>query len=267
MAKPAQNRYPGRKNNRNAGDRMGALNGKKVVVIGGSGGIGYATAEMAHGEGADVVLTSRDRGRAEAAAKKIAGTAGRMTPGVVEVGDRQATAAFLESHGKFDHLILTGSTVHRLAFDALPEKECYESFDSKFWGPFWAAYDGRRHMNKGGSIIFYSGAASRRPLQGYVVGAAIDGALDAATRSLAWELGAEGIRVNCISPGVILTDLIRKGRTQAEFDARMAHHAKRVPLGRIGEPSECANAAIFLMTCGFVTGEVLAVDGGTEAAP
>ena len=246
---------------------MGALDGKKVVVIGGSGGIGYATAKMAHKEGAHVVLTSRDQKRAEAAIGKIAGKSGRITPGAVEIGDRAATAAFLKSHGKFDHLVLSGSTVHRLVFDALPEKESYESFDSKFWGPFWAAYDGRHHMNKGGSIIFYSGAASRRPLRGYVVGAAIDGAIDAATRSLAWELGAEGLRVNCISPGVILTDLIRKGRTQAEFDKRMEEHSKRVPLGRIGEPEECANAALFLMTCGFVTGEVLAVDGGTESAP
>jgi NAD(P)-dependent dehydrogenase (short-subunit alcohol dehydrogenase family) len=267
MAKPAPTRYPRWQDNRNAGDGMGALDGKKVVVIGGSGGIGYATAAMAHREGAHVVLTSRDQGRAEAAATKIAGKAGRTTPGAVEVGDRKATAAFLERHGKFDHLVLTGSTVHRLAFDALPEKESYESFDSKFWGPFWAAYDGRHHMNKGGSIIFYSGAASRRPLRGYVVGAAIDGAIDAATRSLAGEMGKDGIRVNCISPGVILTDLIRKGRTQAEFDKRMEEHSKRVPLGRIGEPEECANAALFLMTCGFVTGEVLAVDGGTEAAP
>lgn len=246
---------------------MGALVGKKVVVIGGSGGIGYATAELAYREGAHVVLTARDRERAEAAAAKIAGAAGRITPGVVEIGDRQATAAFLAGHAKFDHLILTGSTVHRLTFEALPERESYESFDSKFWGPFWAAYDGRHHMNRGGSIIFYSGAASRRPLRGYVVGAAIDGAIDAATRSLAWEMGPAGIRVNCISPGVILTDLIRKGRTQEEFDARMAEHSKRVPLGRIGEPAECANAALFLMTCGFVTGEVLAVDGGTESAP
>lgn len=267
MANVAATRYPGRRNNRDAGDGMGALDGKKVIVIGGSGGIGYATAELAHREGAHVVLTSRDKGRAEAAAAKLAGKSGRIATGAVEVGDRKATAAFLAHHGKFDHLVLTGSTVHRLVFEALPEKESRESFDSKFWGPFWAAYDGRHHINKGGSVIFYSGAASRRPLRGYVVGAAIDGAIDAATRSLAWEMGQIGVRVNCISPGVILTDLIRKGRTQKEFDERMAEHSKRVPAGRVGEPAECANAALFLMTCGFVTGEVLAVDGGAEAAP
>jgi NAD(P)-dependent dehydrogenase (short-subunit alcohol dehydrogenase family) len=248
---------------------MGDLDGKKVVVIGGSAGIGYATAELALEHGAEVVITSRDALRADRAVSALRATAGnsRIGGGVVEIMKRREVARFLEGHAPFDHLILPGSTVHRLKFDSLPEKESRESFDAKFWGPFWAAYDGRQHMRRGGSIVFYSGAASRRPLPGYVVGAAIDGALDAATRSLAWEMAKDGIRVNCISPGIILTDAIRRGRSQSEFDRALEAHAARVPLKRVGDPEECARGALYLMTCGFVTGEVLGIDGGAESAP
>jgi NAD(P)-dependent dehydrogenase (short-subunit alcohol dehydrogenase family) len=248
---------------------LGDLEGKKVIIIGGSTGIGYATAELALEHGADVVITSRDGSRADRAVAELRAVTGnsRLDGGVVEITKRPAVASFLESQAPFDHLVLPGSTVHRLKFDDLPETESRESFDGKFWGPFWAAYDGRHHIRRGGSIIFYSGAASRRPLEGYVIGAAIDGAIDAATRSLAWEMAKDGIRVNCISPGIILTDIIRRGRTQAEFDAIMKHHAERVPLKRVGDPEECARGALYLMTCGFVTGEVLGIDGGAESAP
>ena len=71
-------------------------------------------------------------------------------------------------------------------------------------------HDARPHLVRGGSVVLYSGAASRRPLPGYVVGAAIDGAIDALTRSLAGTLAADGIRANCISPGIVETDVTQK---------------------------------------------------------
>ncbi|MFO0997715.1 MAG: SDR family oxidoreductase [Alphaproteobacteria bacterium] len=248
---------------------MGDLDGKKVIIIGGTAGIGYATAALALDHGAEVVITSRDAARADRAVAALRASQGnsQIGGGVVEITKRKEVARFLESHAPFDHLILTGATVHRLRFDDLPEKESRESFDSKFWGPFFAAYDGRHHMRRGGSIVFFSGAASRRPLDGYVVGAAVDGAIDAATRSLAWEMAKDGIRVNCISPGIILTDAVRRGRSEAEFKEAMARHAARVPLKRVGDAAECARGALYLMTCGFVTGEVLGIDGGAESAP
>ena len=245
------------------------LAGKTVVVIGGSAGIGYATAELALRHGARVVITSRDAARAEAARTALIAATGSDTiaAGALEITNRKGVDRFLAGHAKFDHLCLPGAHSHRLDFKNLDQKLAHESFDTKVWGPFFAAYDGRHHMNKGGSIVFYSGAASRRPLKGYAVGAAIDGAIDAATRALAWEMAAEGFRVNCISPGIIDTEVVRRGRSEAEYEAARAAHAERVPLKRLGTALECAQGALYLMICGFVTGEVLAIDGGAEAAP
>lgn len=246
----------------------GELAGQKVVIIGGTRGIGYATAAMAIDCGAKVVVASRDPETVAEAARALEERAGQpIASAVVDVTDRAALAALLAGHAPIDHLCLPGSQVYRTRFDDLDEAAARAFFDQKFWGPFFAAYDARQHLRRGGSMVLYSGAASRRPLPGYVVGAAIDGAVDAATRALASELAASGLRVNAISPGIIETDVTRHRRSEEEFERWRDHHAGRLPAGRIRRPEECARAAIYLMTNGFVTGEVLHVDGGVEAIP
>ena len=244
------------------------LAGTKVLIVGGSRGIGYATAAMALEHGAEVAIASRDPGRVEEARRRLEASAGRaVASATVDITDRGGIARLLAEQSPVDHLCLPGSQVYRNRFDNLDETAARAFFDSKFWGPFLAVYDARTRLRRGGSIVLYSGAASRRPLPGYVVGAAIDGAVDALTRSLANELAVNGLRVNCISPGVVETDVTRHNRTEAEFEAWRDHHAGRLPVGRIGRPEECARAAIYLMTNGFVTGEVLHVDGGVETIP
>ena len=248
---------------------MGRLEGKKAVIVGGSDGIGYATAEMAIEEGAAVVIAARTQATLEAAAARLGTPAGAPVEWhVIDVKDRAGVHALLERCRPFDHLLLPGSTVYLEVFDDLDEAKAREFFDQKYWGPFWAAYDARELINEGGSILFYSGAASRRPLRGYVLGGAIDGAIDAATRALAANLGpSHRSRVNCISPGIVRTRISATDRKPEETAAWHTHHAERLPVGRIGAPEECALAAIYLMANGFVTGEVLAVDGGVEAIP
>ena len=247
---------------------MGQLDGQKIVIIGGSAGIGYATAEMALGEGAEVVIAARDRVMLEKAAAQLSDIVCRpVTWRSLDIADRTAVAAFLADCAPIDHLLLPGSTIYREIFEELDEAKSRAFFDSKFWGPFWAAYDSRTLIRRGGSILFYSGAARRRPLRGYVVGSTIDGAIDAATRSLATNFGPLGIRVNCISPGIVRTRISTAGRTAEETAAWHDEHAARLPVGRVGEPAECALGAIYLMANGFVTGEVLAIDGGVEAIP
>lgn len=248
------------------------LSGKKVVVIGGTKGIGYATAEMALTWGADVVVASRSRENVAKAKERLEKSAGRapeatVTAEVLDGRDRSATAAFLARHAPFDHLALPGSEVVRMSMEDLDEAGARAYFDSKFWGPFWAGYEARRHIRPGGSITFYSGVANRRPIAGYTMGGAVDGAIDALTRSLAWEFREAGIRVNCVSPGIIDTGIGQAIRTPEEWAEWERYHSERQPVRRLGRPEECARAGLYLMTNGFVTGEVLAVDGGVEAIP
>lgn len=242
------------------------LQSRRVLIVGGTRGIGYATAASALAHGAEVVVASRNPQHLVAAARGL-GDPPTVSTVQVDVTDRAAVTAALERYAPLDHLCLPGSQPYRTQFENLDEAAARAFFDQKFWGPFLAAYDARTRLRRGGSIVLYSGAANRRPLPGYVVGAAIDGAMDAATRSLAHELARYGLRVNCISPGIIETDVTRWNRTQEEFEAWRDHHAHRLPAGRIGRPEECAKAAIYLMTNEFVSGEILHVDGGLETIP
>jgi NAD(P)-dependent dehydrogenase (short-subunit alcohol dehydrogenase family) len=243
---------------------MFSLDGQKVVIIGGSYGMGYATAEMAVEAGAEVAIASRDAGRLEEASRKLEAKGGRAVPWrALHVEDRKAVADFLAACAPFDHLVLPGSTVKPILYDDLTDKNAREAFESKFWGPFWAAFDARPHLRRGGSIVFFTGVAARRPVKGYIMGGAINGALNAATRSLALEFAELGVRVNTIAPGLCDTPLndILHGHDKEERYERMA---ARLPVGRIGHAVDCAQGAIYLMCNGYVTAQVLGIDGGQE---
>ncbi len=246
---------------------MGRLQGQTIVVIGGSYGMGLATAELAAADGAAIAIAARDPERLRAAADRLQAASGRPVPWTsLHIEDRAAVAGFLARCAPFDHLVLPGSTVHPLLYDALDEGGAREAFESKFWGPFWAAFDARPHLRRGGSIVFFSGVAAKRPVKGYVMGACINGAINAATRSLALEFARVGVRVNCIAPGLTDTPLqdILHGHDKAQ---RYAEFSARLPVGRIGTAEEQALGAMYLMTNGFVTGQVLGIDGGHEAMP
>ena len=189
----------------------GILAGTRVVIVGGTRGIGLATALAALQAGAEVVVASRSAESVARARRSLEEAVGRAVAGeALDVTDRPAVRAFIAAHAPVHHLCLPGSQAWRATFDDLDEAAARAFFDSKFWGPFLAVHDARPHLVRGGSVVLYSGAASRRPLPGYVVGAAIDGAIDALTRSLAGTLAADGIRANCISPGIVETDVTQK---------------------------------------------------------
>jgi NAD(P)-dependent dehydrogenase (short-subunit alcohol dehydrogenase family) len=246
---------------------MSELAGQKAVIIGGSRGIGYATAELALRAGAEVVIAARSKPDLDEAAARLEKIAGKkIAHGVVDMRDRVQTADFLARVAPFDHLVLPGATVYHAPFNAFDLDKARASFEGKVWGMFTAAYDGRRHMRKNGTIIFYSGVANRRPVPGFLLGAMIDGALDAATRAMAWELRPEGLRVNCISPGIIETSWAKR-ITPEQHKELFGGYAAKVPVNRYGQSEDCAKAALYLMGNTFVTGQVLAVDGGIEAAP
>jgi NAD(P)-dependent dehydrogenase (short-subunit alcohol dehydrogenase family) len=242
---------------------MWSLRDKKTIIIGGSYGMGLSTAERAIEAGATVAIAARGERALREAAENLESLGGRPVAWrVLRIENREAVGDFLRSGAPFDHLVLPGSTVRPVLYDDLTGDEARAAFESKFWGPFWAVYDGREHLRTGGSVVFYSGVAASRPVKGYIMGACINGAINAATRSLALEL-APAIRVNAIAPGLTDTPL-QDALHGHDKEERLAYFSSRLPVGRVGTADEMAMGAMYLMCDDFVTGQVITIDGGHE---
>ena len=243
---------------------MFSLADKKVLVIGGSYGMGYATAQAAARAGASVAIAARHPGKLADAAGAIEAECGKPVPWTsLQVEDRKAVAGFLAANAPFDHLVMPGSTVKPILYDDLTPENAQEAFASKFWGPFWAAFDARPHIRRGGSITFFGGVAAVRPVKGYLMGACINGALNAAARSLALEFAPLGVRVNTIACGLMDTPLNDVLHSH-DKEERIRRMAARLPTGRIGTAEEGAMGALYLMCNGYVTAQVLGIDGGQQ---
>jgi NAD(P)-dependent dehydrogenase (short-subunit alcohol dehydrogenase family) len=231
------------------------LKDKTVVILGGSSGIGLATAQAALAEGAKLIITGRSRERLEAARVKLQADVRTVA---LDVTDEAGTRALFGSFTKVDHVFITAGMV---TFDPklAPASDAMRpALDQRFWGALYAAKYAATKMGAGGSITFMSGTTAIRPLAGAAVATASCGAVEAFARSLALDLAP--IRVNTIQPGLVDTpflDLLGD-RRQAIID----DYSRRLPVGRPGRPEEIADAVLFLMRNQFVTGITLTVDGG-----
>jgi NAD(P)-dependent dehydrogenase (short-subunit alcohol dehydrogenase family) len=234
------------------------LEGQRVVVFGGASGAGLASAKLLASKGASVVVAGRSASKLADVTKEYAG---RMTAHEVDGKDVAAVKAFFDGLGAFDHLVITAGATNRGGSfkDDITDATFRETFEGKFWVQVTVAHAAARHIRAGGSITFFSGGASRRALAGMVNIAAVNGALDAIVPTLALELAPT--RVNSISPGTLRTSYW-EGVPEAQLEQIFARVAKGLPAGRVGTVDDIANAVLFLVTTGFVTGTVLAVDGG-----
>jgi NAD(P)-dependent dehydrogenase (short-subunit alcohol dehydrogenase family) len=233
-----------------------SLEGKVVVVLGGSTGMGLATAKAAAAERAQVVITGRSQEKLTAAIAQL--PAGSQSA-VLDVTDEAGTRSLFEQLDHVDHIFITAGTVTLGAGLAADTEKLRPGMDTRFWGALYAAKYGAARMKNGGSITLMSGVSAWRPRPGGSVGSASCGAIEAFGRSLALELAP--IRVNTIAPGFIDTPLIDEligERKQALIEMQAA----RLPVKRIGTPEDIAEAVLFLMKNGFVTGITLTVDGG-----
>lgn len=231
------------------------LNQQTVVILGGSSGIGLATAQAALAEGAKVIITGRSQDRLEAARKTLETDVRTVA---LDVTDEAGTQSLFDSLERVHHVLITAGTI---TFDSklAPKSAGLRSaIDTRFWGALYAAKYAARRMENGGSITFMSGTAATRPLPGAAVATASCGAVEAFARALAVDLAP--IRVNTIQPGLVETpflDILGERR-----DAMIAEYSRRLPVRRPGRPEEIADAILFLMKNGFVTGITLTVDGG-----
>jgi NAD(P)-dependent dehydrogenase (short-subunit alcohol dehydrogenase family) len=234
-----------------------SLDGKRVVILGGTSGIGLATARAAQREGAAVVIASSRRERLDRALASLRSDAEGE---VVDVADEAQVRALFERIDAFDHLVFTAGESLQLEPLAAMQVERARGFvNVRFWGAFMAAKYGSPHIRPGGSITLTNGIAGLRPRKGWTVAASICGAMEALTRALAVELAP--IRVNAVCPGTVRTELW-SGMTESARETMYRDVAQRLPVGRVGEADDLAETYLYLMREGFSTGQVLVVDGG-----
>ncbi|MFC5663961.1 SDR family oxidoreductase [Kitasatospora misakiensis] len=237
-----------------------SLAGKKIVIIGGTSGIGFAVAQQAVAAGADVVVASSSQDRVDAATKRLGERPdGRAEGRRLDVADGDAIAAFFEQVGEFDHLVYTAgeALLIKPLVDTTPE-EARTVFERRFWGAFLSANYAAPRLRDCGSITFSSGVLAIRPLPGTALAAGITGGVEALSRALAVELAP--LRVNVVQPGVIRTELWDGSVPDPE--AFLQDAGSGLLTRRVGTAEEAAAAYLFALSNAYVTGTTLAVDGG-----
>ncbi|WP_126227609.1 SDR family oxidoreductase [Burkholderia ambifaria] len=233
------------------------LHGKKVLVVGGSSGIGAAAAKAFAQRGAVVTIASRDPARAGADAAPD----GHVRAEALDITDTAAVDAFCARVGQFDHVVISAAKTATGPLRTLPLADAQAAMDSKFWGAYRIARS--IDIAPGGSLTFVSGYLSVRPNASSVLQGAINAALEALARGLALELAP--VRVNTVSPGLIATPLWDKLAPDAR-DAMYAGAAQRLPARRVGQPEDVANAIVYLATTPYATGSTVLIDGGGAIA-
>lgn len=229
------------------------LTKKKIVVVGGTSGIGLAVATRAIGSGAEVVVASRTQERLAAAAHQLGSRAQVET---LDATSEESISAFLSQVGSFDHLAMTiKPAIPTGAFLENNIGAAQAAFDAKFWGQYRLARQCAPHIRPNGSIAFTSGIASRRIYPGYSAVSVVNSAVEALSKALAVELAP--IRVNCVCPGFVDTE-----PTNLERANHVRALAPNLPADRLAHANEIADAYLFLFESSYSTGSVVVVDGG-----
>ncbi len=235
-----------------------ALKDARVLVFGGSSGIGLAAASTAAKAGASVTIASRSKTKLDAATASIGGNARAV---VLDTRDNAAIERFFADEASWDHIVVSASQTATGPVRALGLEEAKASMESKFWGAYRVARAAR--ISESGSLTLVSGTLSVRPSASSVLQGAINAALEALARGLALELAP--VRVNTVCPGLIATPLW-SGMDEEKREAMFAGAVAHLPVRRVGQPQDIANAVLFLMTTPFATGSTIRVDGGGAIA-
>jgi NAD(P)-dependent dehydrogenase (short-subunit alcohol dehydrogenase family) len=224
---------------------------QRVVILGGTSGIGYATAEAAVERGAEVVVVSHNGQRVRDAADRLGATGL-----AADLNDLPAT--LFDEIGDFDHLVYTaGEPLSLMPVASFDLDRAREFFGLRYFGALAAVRAALEHLRPGGSITLTTGTAGDRPTPGWSVASSICGAVESLTKALAVELAP--IRVNAVKPGVTRSPLWGNGEGVEQLYAQTA---TTVPLGRVGEVADIADAYLYLISQPFTTGTIVTVDGG-----
>lgn len=235
---------------------MSTLQGRTVVIIGGTSGMGFATAQQLIADGANVAIVGRDRTKAMQAGEALGAA---TTVGVFDAANEAALREFTDQLSAVDHVVSFAGLQPAVPIG----QSTHDDFSSAFEARVWAARNCcavlAPRMPVDGSFTFCSGVSAVRPRAGRSPGAVATAAVESFCRAMAVELAP--IRVNAICPGAVETEVLRRALGD-DCDAALARLAASMPVGHVGQPAEIAHAVQFLMTNTFTTGITLRVDGG-----
>lgn len=236
---------------------MFSFTNQDVLVVGGSSGIGLATAKAFAAAGARVTIASRSSDKLADALKELGGDARSE---VLDTGDAQAVESFLSAH-MWNHVVVSAAKTPSGPVRQLSLEDAHKAMESKFWGAYRVARAAR--IREGGSLTIVSGFLSVRPSATSVLQGAINAALESLVRGMALEFSP--VRVNAVSPGMIRTPLW-SGMEKDKREAMFAAVAEKLPAKRAGEPEDIANAILYAAATPFTTGSTITVDGGGSIA-
>ncbi|MBT8173420.1 MAG: SDR family oxidoreductase [Nitrosopumilus sp.] len=241
------------------------LSGKVALVTGGSRGIGFSTAKILAENGATVIITSKNQERLEKASSEIPNSIGIVADIRNKEEVKNVVNKIIEKFGKIDILVNNAGIFPKIKeLHNIDEDEWNEVLDVNLTGQFRFTKETIPYLQKtSGSIINISSDAGLKAYQGFNADAysASKAALILLTKCWALEYAKDKIRVNCICPGVVDTDMTKPFlKTQKDKEFMNADH----PIGRIGQPEEVGKAVLYFASddASWTTGAILAVDGG-----
>lgn len=235
------------------------LESQHVLVIGGAKFLGKEIVRAAANHGAHVIIGARDQSQAETVAQQLPDAQAVY----LDIADEKSIQAAAETLNSVDHVVITASAHHNVPVADLEKDGIAAAFDAKVVGPMLVAKHFTPRMPDTGSFLLFSGTAAWNPSAGMTVMGITNGAVAFTASHLAHELAP--VRVNAISPGITdsgtwdaMDEQSRRGLYDAATTGSLA--------GRIGTPQDIADAAIWLLSAPYVSGETIHVDGGTRNA-
>jgi NAD(P)-dependent dehydrogenase (short-subunit alcohol dehydrogenase family) len=237
---------------------MSALSGRTVVLIGGSAGIGLETARLARAEGAEVVLTGRNRERLEGAAAEV----GAERTAAFDATDfLRLERFFADLPTPIDHVLVTGPGPYYAPLAEFDFEAARRDLESHILLPLQVARSAVGRVRAGGTLLFMGGTGGRATAPGFALISALTAAGPAMTRNLALELAP--IRVNLIAAGFVDTPL-SAALLGDQLDARREELRTTLPIRRVVGPADIAALAVHLMANTAVTGATYDIDGGQQ---
>ncbi|WP_130834662.1 SDR family NAD(P)-dependent oxidoreductase [[Erwinia] mediterraneensis] len=239
---------------------MGKIEKKVAVVLGGAKGIGLAISQRLATEGAVTWFTSRREEDLETARSKIAGTAMPLRADVSQKNELNRIMQIIaEKSGQIDVLVINAGMSEYATLEEINELHFDQTFGLNVRAPVFALQAALPLMKPGSSVVLIGSIADVIGIKGYGVYAASKAALRSFARTWTRELAARGIRVNVVAPGPVETEMMA-----ATSDEVRNGLISTIPLGRMGQPEEVANAAFFLASdeSRYIAGAEICVDGG-----